>query len=81
MLAMTETSIQLHARRPRQQLKGRQPDATALAEVRALIGAAPPDGHARDLLIEHLHRLNDHFHGLFERHLVALAAWMKLSMA
>ncbi len=42
--------------------------------VQALIDAAPPDGHARDLLIEHLHRLNDHFHGLFERHLVALAA-------
>ena len=78
---MTETSIQLHARRPRQQLKGRQPDAQALAEVRALIGAAPPDGHARDLLIEHLHRLNDRFHGLFERHLVALAAEMRLGMA
>lgn len=62
-------------------LKGRQPDATSLADVRALIGAAPPDGHARDLLIEHLHRLNDHYHGLFERHLVALASEMRLPVA
>jgi hypothetical protein len=28
-----------------------------------------------------LHALNDHYHGLFERHLVALAAEMRLSMA
>ena len=40
----------------------------------------PPDGHRRDLLIEHLHALNDAFHGLFERHLVALAAEMRLPM-
>ena len=68
-------------RRPRTQLKGRQPDATALAEVRALIGTPGLGGHRRDLLIEYLHRLNDHWHGLFERHLVALAAEMRLSMA
>ncbi|MDD5480969.1 NADH-ubiquinone oxidoreductase-F iron-sulfur binding region domain-containing protein [Rhodoferax sp.] len=61
----------------RNHLKGRQPEAAALAEVRALIGPAP---HPRDLLIEHLHRLNDHYRGLFERHLVALAHEMRLSM-
>ena len=77
----TEASIQIHPRKPRHQLKGRQPTDAARAEVRALIGAPPPEGHRRDLLIEHLHALNDHYHGLFERHLVALAAEMRLSMA
>ena len=78
---MTESAITIHPRRPRHQLKGRQPQADALPEVRALIGAPPPGGHRRDLLIEHLHALNDRYCGLFERHLVALAAEMRLSMA
>ncbi|HOB66837.1 NADH-ubiquinone oxidoreductase-F iron-sulfur binding region domain-containing protein [Ottowia sp.] len=77
----TETSIKIHPRRPRHQLKGRQPTDAARAEVRALIGAPPPEGHRRDLLIEHLHALNDRYGGLFERHLVALAADMRLGMA
>ena len=78
---MTPQAITIHARKPRHQLKGRQPSDAARADVRALIGAPPPEGHRRDLLIEHLHALNDHYHGLFERHLVALAAEMRLSMA
>nr|WP_315170086.1 NADH-ubiquinone oxidoreductase-F iron-sulfur binding region domain-containing protein [uncultured Limnohabitans sp.] len=67
-------------RQPRSQLKGRQATDAALAELRSLIGPVPEDGHRRDLLIEHLHVLNDHFHGLFERHIVALAAEMRLSV-
>jgi len=63
------------------QLKGRQGDPDGLHEVRALIGIPPPDGYRRDLLIEHLHRLNDHYDGLFERHLVALASDMNLALA
>ncbi|MDO9199507.1 NADH-ubiquinone oxidoreductase-F iron-sulfur binding region domain-containing protein [Rhodoferax sp.] len=63
------------------QLKGRQPDDISLQEVRAQIGTPPPGGHRRDLLIEHLHQLNDHYKGLFERHLVALAGDMKLPLA
>ena len=62
-------------------LKGRQPDDVSLQELRALIGVPPPGGHRRDLLIEHLHLLNDRYRGLFERHLVALASDMKLPMA
>jgi len=62
----------------RSRLKGRQPDDTARAEVRALVGDGP---HRRDRLIELLHRLNDHFGALFDRHLVALAAEMRLAMA
>lgn len=61
-------------------LKGRQVESGALQELRALIGSPPPGGHRRDLLIEYLHQLNDHFHGLFERHLVALASDMRLAM-
>src|SRR2546423_5252161 len=58
--------------------KGRQPDAASLDEVAALIGAGP---HRRDLLIENLHRLNDAYRGLHDRHLVALATHMNLAMA
>jgi NADH:ubiquinone oxidoreductase subunit F (NADH-binding)/NADH:ubiquinone oxidoreductase subunit E len=58
-------------------LKGRQADETSLVEVRALVGPAP---HRRDLLIEHLHRLNDHYRCLFDRHLVALAKEMNIPM-
>ncbi len=68
------------AQRPRAQLKGRQPSDAASAEVRDLLGVAP-GAYRRDLLIEYLHRLNDQHHGLFERHLVALAAEMRLPMA
>jgi formate dehydrogenase len=60
------------------QLKGRQADDASLQDVRALIGDAP---HRRDLLIEHLHQLNDAYRCLHDRHLVALAKEMKLPMA
>ena len=63
------------------QLKGRQSDDRSVQEVRALIGPPPEAGHRRDLLIEHLHLLNDAYRALHERHLVALAREMKLSMA
>ena len=67
--------------RRKRQLKGRQPDDASLADVRALIGVAPPDGHRRDLLIEYLHRLNDSWRCLHDRHLVALAREMNIPMA
>ncbi len=60
------------------QLKGRQPDATSMSEVQALIGQGP---HRRDLLIENLHRLNDTWRALHDRHLVALARQMNLPLA
>ncbi len=81
----SETRIGLGAvreqlRQPRHRLKGRQATDEARAEVRALIGPAPAEGHRRDRLIEHLHALNDHYRALFERHIVALAAEMRLPM-
>ena len=74
-------ALRQSAKRARSRMKGRQPDAQALADVQALIGKRPVEGHRRDLLIEHLHLLNDHYRGLFERHLVALAFEMNLSLA
>ena len=64
--------------RRKSKLKGRQADDVSLAEVRQLIGAAL---HRRDLLIENLHKLNDEYRALHDRHLVALAKEMNLPMA
>jgi formate dehydrogenase beta subunit len=64
-------------RRGRDMPKGRQVDPEALAEVQALL-----DGRSRqrDLLIEHLHLLQDNYHCLHARHLAALAQEMKLAL-
>ncbi|MEO7760580.1 MAG: NADH-ubiquinone oxidoreductase-F iron-sulfur binding region domain-containing protein [Casimicrobiaceae bacterium] len=66
------------ARKGRGKPKGRAVDPAARAEVVALLGDAPR--HA-DLLIEHLHRLQDRFGHLSAAHLAALAQEMKLSQA
>ncbi len=71
----------LHQKRARDRLKGRQATPEALQALRALIGDRPADGHRRDLLIEHLHAINDTHHGLPEALLVALAQEMKLPVA
>ena len=57
--------------------KGRRVDPKAREEVLALLGDAP---RRRDLLIEHLHKIQDHFGCLAARHLVALADEMKMAM-
>ena len=67
--------------RQKSKLKGRQADDVSLSEVRALIGDKPALGHRRDLLIEHLHKLNDAYRCLHDRHLVALAKEMNIPMA
>jgi NADH:ubiquinone oxidoreductase subunit F (NADH-binding)/NADH:ubiquinone oxidoreductase subunit E len=58
--------------------KGRAVDPKAREEVLALLGNEP---RRRDLLIEHLHKLQDRFGYLSAPHLVALAAEMKMAMA
>lgn len=68
------------------QLKGRQPEAEAVAEVLALLKPVCDSlsialHERRDLLIEHLHVLQDHYRCLHDKHLVALATLMKLPMA
>ena len=68
--------------RQKSQLKGRQADETSLQEVRALLLLdAEALKQRRDLLIEHLHAINDSYRGLHERHLVALAKLMNIAMA
>ena len=57
--------------------KGRQVDPAALADVQALLGDCE---RRRDLLIEHLHLLQDHFGCLHSRHLAALAEEMRLAL-
>ena len=57
--------------------KGRQVDPAALADVRALLTDLP---RRRDLLIEHLHLLQDHYGHLSAGHLAALALEMKLAL-
>src|SRR5215469_1919052 len=64
-------------RRGRDVPKGRQVDPAALAEVQALLGDRD---RRRDLLIEHLHLLQDHFGCLHARHLAALAEEMRLAL-
>ncbi len=63
-------------RRPPRTPKGRQVDPAALDEVRALLTDRP---RRRDLLIEHLHLIQDHYGHLSAPHLAALAAEMKMA--
>jgi formate dehydrogenase beta subunit len=58
--------------------KGRQIDPTAQAEIAALLGDRP---RRRDLLIEHLHLIQDAYHQISAAHLVALADAMNLAFA
>ena len=57
--------------------KGRPVDVRAREQVVALLGDAP---RRRDLLIEHLHLIQDRFGCLSAPHVVALAEEMKLAM-
>ena len=63
---------------PRAVGKGRQVDPKALAEVQALLG---DESRQKDLLIEHLHKIQDAYKHISAAHLVALAREMKLSKA
>src|SRR5437762_5661090 len=63
--------------RPRKTPKGRQVEPQALAQVRALLGDR---ARRRDLLIEHLHLIQDRYRHLSAAHLAALAQEMKLAL-
>ena len=62
----------------RRRPKGRQVDPAALEEIRTLLGDRPRD---RDLLIEHLHLIQDTWHCISAPRLAALAYEMRLPMA
>ena len=65
-------------KRKSHQTKGRQLDDAALEGVTSLLGDA---SRSKDLLIEHLHKIQDHYGCLEAMHMRALAEIMKLSMA
>ena len=78
---MTKLTIPIVAdsalrQRKREAPKGRRVDPAALAELRSLLGDAPMQ---RDLLIEHLHKIQDVFGHLSAAHLAALAQVMRLA--
>src|SRR5262245_59547763 len=56
--------------------KGRPVEPRALAEIQALLGTEP---RRRDLLIEHLHKIQDHYGHISAAHLAALAREMRLA--
>jgi NADH:ubiquinone oxidoreductase subunit F (NADH-binding)/NADH:ubiquinone oxidoreductase subunit E len=65
-------------RRARKTPKGRQIDTTALEEIQGLLTDRP---RRRDLLIEHLHLIQDKYGHLSAAHLAALAFEMKMALA
>ncbi|MCB1662602.1 MAG: NAD(P)H-dependent oxidoreductase subunit E [Pseudomonadales bacterium] len=58
--------------------RGRQVDTAALNEVKALLADR---SRQRDLLIEHLHLIQDKYHHISARHLAALALEMNIPLA
>jgi len=64
--------------RKREGPKGRRVDPQVLLEVQSVLGTA---SRQRDLLIEHLHSLQDAFGHLSSPHLAALAQEMRLTQA
>jgi formate dehydrogenase len=74
-IAVLDDSVK---QRKRQAPKGRRVDPAALAEVRALLGDA---SRQPDLLIEHLHKIQDGFGHLSAAHLAALAQEMRMAQA
>src|SRR6266851_6716608 len=65
-------------RRAKSTPKGRQVDPQAAEEIAVLLGDRP---RRRDLLIEHLHLIQDKYHQISAAHLAALAEEMKLAFA
>jgi NADH:ubiquinone oxidoreductase subunit F (NADH-binding)/NADH:ubiquinone oxidoreductase subunit E len=65
-------------RRAKSMPKGRQIEPRAQQEIETLLGER---SRQRDLLIEHLHLIQDHYKQISAAHLAALADAMKLSLA
>jgi NADH:ubiquinone oxidoreductase subunit F (NADH-binding)/NADH:ubiquinone oxidoreductase subunit E len=76
IIAGPHTAPEAKRKRPRPKPKGRQIDIRALEEVCALLGNR---SRQRDLLIEHLHLIQDKYGHLSAAHLAALAEEMKLA--
>ncbi|MDX1518853.1 MAG: NAD(P)H-dependent oxidoreductase subunit E [Gammaproteobacteria bacterium] len=59
-------------------VEGRTTPWVALSEIRDLLGDEP---RTREYLIEHLHKIQDKYHHISNRHILALAIEMELPMA
>jgi len=71
-----DNSGRIGRRRPARTPKGRQLDPQAVADIEALL---TDRSRRHDLLIEHLHLIQDKYGHISSAHLAALAAEMKLS--
>ena len=76
-LSRTKSGSPGGRRRPPRTPKGRQVDPQAVVEVRSLL---TDRSRRRDLLIEHLHLIQDQYGYLSAAHLAALAAEMKMAL-
>ena len=72
------SAVDHRRKRSRGKTKGRIVDINALLAIQSLLG---DESRARDLLIEHLHKIQDRCGHLSAVHLVALASEMKLAPA
>ena len=77
-MAVTNIDAKGMKKKRRMAPKGRSVDLAALEEIQSLVGDEP---RRRDLLIEHLHKIQDRYHHISAKHLVALAHEMRLSSA
>jgi len=59
-------------------IQGRTTPWKALAEIRELLGDEP---RTREYLIEHLHKIQDKYNHIPNRHILALSIEMELPMA
>jgi NADH:ubiquinone oxidoreductase subunit F (NADH-binding)/NADH:ubiquinone oxidoreductase subunit E len=59
-------------------VEGRTTPHKSLADIRELLGDEP---RSRDMLIEHLHKIQDHYGHISNRHILALSIDMSLPMA
>ncbi|MEE9413436.1 MAG: NAD(P)H-dependent oxidoreductase subunit E, partial [Methylococcales bacterium] len=73
---MSEAQHKSRRKKKKGSPKGRPVDLKALANIKALLGNQP---RRRDLLIEHLHKIQDNYGFISAAHVVALAHEMQLS--
>jgi len=76
VIPLAVLKVEVSKQRKRQAPKGRRVDAGALEDVQRLLGV---ESRQRDLLIEHLHKIQDCFGHLSSAHLAALAHEMRLA--
>ncbi len=72
------TGVKSQRKKRRGQQRGHQVDATALEQVQSIINSFPL---RKDLLIEYLHLIQDKYHLISSKHIVALAYELKLAPA